>query len=88
MNDPEIIYEDAKRERRMAEKRAGEELEESIAFARRLYRDAISDALHMHKIRVSLTRNPHCHVCSLEPPLARKCNCLYKCPSTLCKGEE
>ena len=88
MTDPEIIYESARTEQRDAERRAGEELEAALAFARKRYKNALADAVRVRKLRVSQTRNPDCHLCLLDGvPGHWRCVCNYKCPSTLCKGE-
>lgn len=86
MNDAELLYEEARKEWLAARKDAGIKLEEAIAFARKQGRAALNDADRVYKLRVSETRNPHCHVCNLDT-IPGRCNCNYKCPSTLCKGE-
>ena len=42
--DTKIIYEEARKEWRNAERKAADELEAALAFARKQYRDAVADA--------------------------------------------
>lgn len=88
MTDAKVIYEDAAREQRDTERKAGTALEEAITSARRQYWEAVAGALRVHKLRVSQTRNPYCFVCNLDPVPGYTCACHFRCPSTLCKGEE
>lgn len=86
MNEAELLYEDARKERVSAREKANNELGEAFAFARRRHQQALADTERVYKLRVSQTRNPHCHVCNLDT-IPGRCNCNYKCPSALCKGE-
>jgi hypothetical protein len=89
MTDPHVIYKDAAEERGDARKRVSALYDEEVKAARRHLHEGMEDTVRVYKLRVSQTRNPDCHLCSLDEVQRRwQCACNYKCPSTFCKGEE